>query len=118
MSDVINKTKKTVTVDRYIVSTSIDGNIHDGFVVEGVSNTDDALDRFLNWYLIFRSSYFPEITREDIEDIKQTINKQQLDPSHPALAKYSLIITSKSENHQDKKLEVVFSKYLFGMLLQ
>lgn len=118
MSDVVNKNKKTVSMDRYIVSTAIDGNIHDGFVVEGVTDTEDALERFLNWYLIYRSSFFPEITREDIDDIKATSSKVELEASHPALAKYNITIPSKTPEGQDKLLEVVFSKHLFGMLLR
>lgn len=118
MSDVVNKTKKTVTVDRYIVSTAIDGNMYDGFVVEGAENTEDALDRFLNWYLIFRSNYFPGIVREDIEDIKESSIKLTLEPNHPALAKYQVTIPSKSEELKEKVLEIVFSKHLFGMLLR
>ena len=118
MSDVVNKNKKTVNVDRYIVSTAIDGNMYDGFVVEGAEDTEDALDRFLNWYLIFRSGYFPGIVRDDIEDIKSTATKVELEPNHPALAKYKVTIHGKAENFQDKTLELIFSKHLFGMLLR
>jgi len=117
MSDVVKK-DKTVTIDRYLVAVSYDNSYRESFALEGVDTIDNAVDRFLNFYLVFRSKQFPTLRREDIESVKETSIKLDLPEGSPALAEYKVEIPEKSgEDTLQKTLTITFSRFQWGMLL-
>lgn len=132
MSDVVKKGgDKTFTVDRYTISVSLkdvdssgavlpDTEIVESLALEGAQDTEDAFDRFLNWYLVYRSEFFPTLRRQDITGVKETSRQVNLRENHPAVACHQADIPTKNTAGEvigNKLLNVTFSKFAFGMLL-
>lgn len=120
MSDIVNKKEtKTVTFDRYTVAVAIDGVAMESFALEGVDNTENAFNRLLNWYLVYRSKNFPGLVYDQIAEVKESAEVVDLPEGHPAIAKHRCFVPTKNETTGEEKevvLEVIFSQFKFGML--
>jgi hypothetical protein len=120
MSEVVNKKDKTATFGRFLISVSLDNKIQECLAVEGVDGTDDAVDRFLNWYLVYRSEFFPTLKRDDIDSVKDTIRELELGEKSLLTNKYELDIPTKDSEGNvtgNQILSITFSPFKFGMLL-
>lgn len=120
MSDVVDKKEKTITYGRFLISVSLDGVVQEGLAVEGADGTDDAMDRLLNWYLVFRSASFPTLKRDDIESVKESTREMVLKEESLLVARYEVDIPTKDKENVvvgKQVLSVTFSPFKFGMLL-
>ena len=85
MSNIANeKTKKTFKMGSFNVDVKIDGETFEAVTVEG-SDSRMAFERFVKWYVVFRSTYFPGLVYSDVEAIIEEIEDLEHDEVNPLM---------------------------------
>lgn len=73
-------------VKKFLVTAHLDGEAVSAFSLEALNDAERACDRFLDWFLVRRSAWFAEITPEDVDGIKES--KRKVDVNDKTDAEY------------------------------
>jgi hypothetical protein len=110
-------------VQRYLIAVSVDNKLDECFQLEGVKgDTKTAFQKFLNWYLVYRSVKFDGLVADDIGDIVDEVEDVELEGEYVLGKHKALVPVFKGEGEQRevthyKKVEASFFAAKFGMML-
>lgn len=113
------KEVKTFTVAMYTIVVSLDDQMEESFSVEG-SSTTHAFEKFIHWYLIFRSKKFPNLAYADIEGVIKSAHEVVMDAQDFVVGVHETVIPVKNEAKEaigQVALTGTFSKAMYGMFL-
>jgi len=113
------KEVKTFNVVLYTVVVSLDGQMEESFSVEG-PDTKFSFEKFLKWYLVFRSKKFPNLVYSDIEEVVKSSHEVSTDAQEFVVGVHQAAIPIKNESKEATgkvTLTGTFSKATYGMFL-
>ena len=110
---------KTFNVMMYTIVVSLNGQMEESFSVEG-PDTKFSFEKFLNWYLVFRSKKFPNLAYSDIEGVVKSISEVPSSLGEFVVGTLEAVVPVKNEVKEtvgQVTLTGTFSKASYGMFL-